>query len=158
MVKDIELYRAEDGSVQLEVSVHGDTVWLTQAQMAELFGTKSQAMTRHIKNILADGELDDSTCSKMEQVHIEGSRRIRRTVKVYSLDMVISVGYRVNSKRATSFRRWATNVLRQYLIDGYAANEQRLQQLEKVVTVLARSNEKTIHLPMAISVWRLRCS
>ncbi|KFI93342.1 hypothetical protein BISA_1428 [Bifidobacterium saguini DSM 23967] len=142
MVKDIELYRAEDGSVQLEVSVQGDTVWLTQAQMAELFGTKSQAMTRHIKNILADGELDDSTCSKMEQVHIEGSRRIRRVVKVYSLDMVISVGYRVNSKRATSFRRWATNVLRQYLIDGYAANEQRLQQLEKVVTVLARSNDQ----------------
>ncbi|MBT1160736.1 MULTISPECIES: RhuM family protein [Bifidobacterium] len=148
MVRDIELYRAEDGSVQLEVSVQGDTVWLTQAQMAELFGTKSQAMTKHIRNILADGELDGSTCSKMEQVRIEGDRRIRRVVNVYNLDMVISVGYRVNSRRATSFRRWATNVLHRYLINGYAVNEHRLQQLERVVKVLSRSGD---HLAVGIA-------
>ncbi|MBT1165274.1 virulence protein RhuM/Fic/DOC family protein [Bifidobacterium simiarum] len=139
---DIQLYRSDDGSVQLEVNVRGDTVWLTQAQMAELFGTKSQAITRHVKNILKDGELDDSTCSKMEQVRIEGDRRVRRTVNVYNLDMVISIGYRVNSKRATSFRRWATGVLRRYLMEGYAVNERRLNQLEKVVKVLARSDDR----------------
>lgn len=141
-VKDIALYRSDDGSVQLEVSVNGDTVWLTQAQMAELFGTKSQAITKHVKNILADGELDDSTCSKMEQVQHEGSRTVKRVVNVYNLDMVISVGYRVNSRRATSFRRWATNVLRQYLMNGYAINERRLEQLGKVIDILARSNDQ----------------
>ncbi|MBT1182048.1 virulence protein RhuM/Fic/DOC family protein [Bifidobacterium sp. CP2] len=140
--RDIELYRSDDGSVQLEVNVQGDTVWLTQAQMAELFGTKSQAIGKHVSNILSDGELDGSTCSKMEQVRVEGARRVRRTVNVYNLDMVISVGYRVNSRRATSFRRWATSVLRQYLMAGYAVNERRLNQLERVVKVLARSDDR----------------
>ena len=93
--KDIAMYRSDDGTVQLEVSVNGDTVWLTQAQMAELFGTGSQAITKHVRNILADGELDDATCSKMEQVRREGSRTVKRMVNVYNLDMVISVGYRL---------------------------------------------------------------
>ncbi|RSX52269.1 death-on-curing family protein [Bifidobacterium samirii] len=141
-VEDIALYRSDDGTVQLEVSVNGDTVWLTQAQMAELFGTGSPAITKHVKNILADGELDDSTCSKMEQVRHEGSRTVKRMVNVYNLDMVISVGYRVNSKRATSFRRWATGVLRRYLMDGYAVDERRLEQLGKVVGILARSGDR----------------
>lgn len=142
MGRDIELYRSEDGAVRLEVSVRGDTVWLSQAQMAELFGTKPQAIGKHVRNILADGELDDSACSKMEQVQVEGNRTVKRALNVYSLDMVISVGYRVNSKRATSFRRWATRVLRRYLMDGYAVDDQRLRQLGRVVKVLARSGDR----------------
>lgn len=137
--RDVELYRSEDGEIRLEVNVQGDTVWLTQAQMADLFGMKTQAITRHVKNILADGELDESTCSKMEQVQIEGGRSVRREVNVYNLDMVISIGYRVNSVRATSFRRWATTVLRGHLVEGYTVNDTRLSQPERVVQVLSRS-------------------
>ena len=103
---EIIMYESEDGATKLAVQLDGETVWLTQAQIAELFGVNPQAITRHLKNIYEEGELDAlSTCSKMEQVRHEGSRRVARIVKTYNLDAVISVGYRVNSKRATHFRR-----------------------------------------------------
>lgn len=126
---EIVIYEAADGSTKLEVNLDGETVWLTQAQMAELFGVNSQAITKHLQNIYAEGELDESaTCSKMEQVRREGSRNVKRTMNAYNLDAVISVGYRVNSKRATHFRRWATSVLHDYIVKGFAMDDNRLKE------------------------------
>ncbi|KAB7790372.1 death-on-curing family protein [Bifidobacterium leontopitheci] len=135
--KDIELYRSDDGSVQLEVNVNGDTVWLTQAQMAELFGRSVAAISRHIANAMAEGEISEE--SNLQKVQIAHSDK---PVTYYDLDVIISVGYRVKSQRGVQFRRWATTVLRRYLVDGYAVNERRLQQLEKVVNVLSRSGDQ----------------
>ena len=137
----IELYSSPDGSVYLDVRLDKDTVWLSQSQIAALFGVNSQAITRHLNNIYKEGELEkDSTCSKMEQVRQEGKREVRRQIKIYNLDAVLSVGYRVNSKQATHFRRWATDVLKRY-IEGSVINKQRLDQLGKTVQVMARIPE-----------------
>ena len=114
-----EIIKFVNGDLQLDVTVspNEETVWLTQKQMAELFDVKSQAITRHLKNIYNDEELfKEATCSKMEQVQMEGSRKITRKMDFYNLDAIIAVGYRVNSKNATSFRRWATSILKKYMI------------------------------------------
>ena len=106
-----EIIKFVNGNLQLDVTVSPDneTVWLSQKQMVELFDVKSQAITRHLKNIYNDEELfKEATCSKMEQVQMEGSRKM----DFYNLDAIIAVGYRVNSKKATSFRRWATSILK----------------------------------------------
>lgn len=138
----IELYSSPDGSVYLDVRLDKDTVWLSQSQIAALFGVNSQAITRHLNNIYKEGELEkDSTCSKMEQVRQEGKREVRRQIKIYNLDAVLSVGYRVNSKQATHFRRWATDVLKRYIVEGSVINKQRLDQLGKTVQVMARIPE-----------------
>lgn len=135
----IEIYLSKDGSLVLDVQLDKDTVWLTQSQIAKLFGVNSQAITRHLKHIYEDEELDfASTCSKMEQVRQEGKRTVKRNVLMYSLDAVLSVGYRVNSGQATHFRRWATSVLKQYILNGVVENKQRLAQLGKTVQVMAR--------------------
>ncbi|KAB8288350.1 death-on-curing family protein [Bifidobacterium ramosum] len=140
-VKDIALYRSDDGSVQLEVSVNGDTVWLTLNQMAELFSRDKSTISRHIRNIFAEGELsrDEAVVAKNATTARDGKTY---QVDYYNLDVIISVGYRVKSQRGVQFRRWATNVLRQYLMNGYAINERRLEQLGKVVDILARSNDQ----------------
>ena len=139
----IEIYRSAYGNVELNVKLENDTVWLTQSQMAELFGVDRTSVVRHIKNIYATQELDESsTCAKNAQVRLEGSRRIVRDIPFYNLDMVISVGYRVNSKNATSFRKWATGILKQYLIKGYAINQKRLDHyddLKSVVNLMSRA-------------------
>ena len=139
----IEIYRSADGNIELNVKLENDTVWLTQSQMAELFGVDRTSVVRHIKNIYATQELDEaSTCAKNAQVRLEGSRRIVRDIPFYNLDMVISVGYRVNSKNATSFRKWATSILKQYLIKGYAINQKRLDHyddLKSVVNLMSRA-------------------
>ena len=123
----IEIYRSADGKVELNVKLEKDTVWLTQNQMAELFGVDRTSIVHHIRNIYKAEELDEiSTCAKNAQVRFEGSRKIVRDIPFYNLDMVISVGYRVNSKNATSFRKWATSILKQYLIKGYVVNQRRL--------------------------------
>ena len=123
----IEIYRSADGKVELNVKLEKDTVWLTQNQMAELFGVDRTSIVRHIRNIYKAEELDGiSTCAKNAQVRFEGGRKIVREIPFYNLDMVISVGYRVNSKNATSFRKWATSILKQYLIKGYVVNQRRL--------------------------------
>lgn len=125
---DIVIYQAKDGETRLEVPVDGETVWLTQAEMAQLFGTQPQAITRHIKAIYDEGELErGATCSKMEQVQIEGNREVKRERLVYNLDMILSVGYRVNSKLATDFRKWASSVLKEYLIKGFSLDDERLK-------------------------------
>lgn len=124
--QNVILYTDEQGRVSLEVSLENETVWLSQKQMAELFDVKIPAINKHIKNILNEGELETSTISKMEIVQQEGERKVKREIEFYNLDMIVSLGYRVNSKRATDFRKWATNVLKQYLIKGYALNHQRI--------------------------------
>ena len=144
MNNSIEIYRSQDGSIQLNVKLENDTVWLTQSQMAELFGVDRTSIVRHIRNIYKSEELDqNSTCAKNAQVRTEGHRSILREIPYYNLDMIISVGYRVNSKNATSFRRWATSVLKQYIIKGYAINQQikldRYNELKDVVRLMSRT-------------------
>ena len=144
MNNSIEIYSSQDGNIQLKVKLENDTVWLTQSQMAELFGVDRTSIVRHIRNIYKSEELDqNSTCAKNAQVRTEGHRSILREIPYYNLDMIISVGYRVNSKNATSFRRWATSVLKQYIIKGYAINQQikldRYNELKDVVRLMSRT-------------------
>ena len=125
----IVLYTSPDGRVTAKAIVRDETLWMTQAAMAELFGVQSQAITKHLKNIYADGELrQEATCSKMEQVQNEGERSVSRELLHYNLDAIIAVGYRVNSLRATQFRIWATSVLREYIIKGFAMDDNRLKK------------------------------
>ena len=129
----VVIYEAEDGEFKLDVQLDGETVWLTQAQMAELFGVGVPAVNKHLKNIFESGELDEGVViSKMEITTSHGAltgRVQNRLVNVYNLDAVISVGYRVNSKRATHFRRWATSVLREYIVKGFAMDDDRLKNV-----------------------------
>ena len=143
-LNSIEIYRSKDGTVQLNVKLENESVWLTQSQMAELFGVDRTSIVRHIRNIYKSEELDESsTCAKSAQVRMEGQRQIVREIPMYNLDVIISVGYRVNSKNATSFRRWATSVLKQYIIKGYAINQQikldRYKELKDVVSLMSRA-------------------
>ena len=141
----IEFYEAPDGAVSLEVRADGDTVWLTQQQIAELFDTTRENITMHLQNVFREGELDAEATSKdFLQVRQEGARSVRRTVAHYNLDAILSVGYRVKSKVAAQFRVWATARLREYLVQGYAINEQRLEQLGSIVRVLARSSDALV--------------
>lgn len=129
---EIILYQP-DNSIQLEVRIEEDTVWLTQQQMALLFGVNRTVIVKHIKNIYRTMELNEiSTCAKNAQVQQEGGRQVMREVNYYNFDMIISVGFRVNSINATKFRQWANNVLREHLLHGYVVN-QRLLQLEHKV-------------------------
>ncbi|MEV5407466.1 virulence RhuM family protein [Thermopolyspora sp. NPDC052614] len=121
------LYRTEDGRSHIQFRAVGGTVWLSQAQMAELFDTGVPNINKHIASILDDGELTNATISQQEIVRMEGSRRVRREVQVYNLDMILAVGYRVRSPRGIQFRTWATTVLRDYLVKGFALNDERLK-------------------------------
>ena len=139
------IYKAPNGETQLDVTVHDDTIWLTQRQIAELFGTKVPAISKHLKNIFESGELErDTTISKMETVVNRGFRgSYLEVVDHYNLDAILSVGYRVNSKNATAFRIWANKILKQYLLQGYAINErmasQKYDELSQLVKVLGRT-------------------
>jgi len=135
---EIAIYNPVD-SIRIEVRLERETVWLTQSQLGVLFGVDRTVIVRHIGNIYRIGELEEeSTCAKIAQVQNEGGRMVERVQKYYNLDMILSVGYRVNSRNATSFRRWANSVLKEYLLRGYAINP-RLEQLEQRVT---RTEEK----------------
>lgn len=139
--QQIQIFTSEDGQAHLEVTLEQETVWLSQAQMAELFSTKRPAITKHLSNIYKSGELDeDSTCSILEHMAEHGQRY--RT-KHYNLDAIISVGYRVSSKRATQFRKWATQVLKDHLVQGYTLNQRRLTErgieFEQALTLLSRT-------------------
>ena len=123
------IYKSETEDVTVNAIIKDESVWLTQKGMAELFGVQIPAINKHLQNIFDDGELQrDSTISKMEIVQQEGGRDIKRTVDFYNLDAIISVGYRVNSRRATQFRIWATKVLKEYMIKGFALDDDRLKQ------------------------------
>jgi hypothetical protein len=136
---NIVIYETPDGETIIDVRLEGDTVWLSQAQLAILYDTDRTSIGRHIRNIYNSGELDEeSTCAKNAQVQIEGNRRVKRITYTYNLDMIISVGYRVNSKHATNFRIWANRILKEYLIKGYAINHNaRVEQLEELKRTIA---------------------
>jgi hypothetical protein len=126
---EILIYQTEDGHTRIQVRLDSETVWLTQADMAQLFQTTPQNITLHLKNIFQEGELDEAaTCKDFLQVHIEGGRRVQRARKFYNLDAIISVGYRIKSHVATRFRQWATQRLREYIIKGFTLDDERLKQ------------------------------
>ncbi len=131
MDKGIEIYKAIEGEVVFNVDADENTLWASQAQIAKLFGVAPQNITYHLGKIYREGELEEKrTCKESLQVQNEGGRSINRKIRQYNLDAIISVGYRVNSKKATDFRIWATKVLHHYVVDGVAVNEHRLKELD----------------------------
>ncbi|MFR3424964.1 MAG: RhuM family protein [Phocaeicola coprocola] len=139
---EIVIYQTKDGKTSIDVKLENETVWLNQAQMAELFQTDRTSIVKHVNNIYKSEELEkDSTCAKIAQVQMEGNRTIKRHIIYYNLDMIISVGYRVNSMRGTQFRIWANKILKDYLIKGYAINQQvkaaQLEDLKSTVRLLS---------------------
>lgn len=142
--KQIEIYQSADGQTQIEVRLESDSVWLTQKQMSELFDKDVRTVNEHIKNIFADNELaPDPTIRKFRIVRQEGKREVAREIEHYNLDMAISVGYRVNSKKGTQFRIWATQRLREYLVKGYTLNQNRFEknasELEQALALIQKA-------------------
>lgn len=136
---EIVLFESRDGAVTLPVPVRDESVWLTRMQMADLFDVTPQNITIHLKKVYAAGELEREATSKdFLLVQTEGGRQITRSVNCYSLDAIISVGYRVNSTRSTQFRIWATRILKDYIVRGYAINRERMRQLGQTVEVMKR--------------------
>src|SRR5690606_8331598 len=137
-IQQVQIFTSADGQAQLAVSLDNDTVWLSQAQMCELFGRDQSVVSRHIRNLFREGELPEE--SNMQKMHIAGSDK---PVAYYNLDVIISVGYRVKSARGVQFRQWATRVLRQHLVEGYTLNQRRLQErgieFEQAVSLLSRT-------------------
>ena len=127
---DIIIYQTEDGVTQIEVRLENENVWLTQQQMAELYQTSRTNVVEHIRHIYDEQELDEfSTCRNFRQVRTEGNRQVEREIPFYNLDMIISLGYRVKSRIATNFRRWATKRLKEYMIKGFTMDDERLKQM-----------------------------
>ncbi len=127
---NIIIYQSEDGQTHIEVQMDEDTVWLSQQQMADLYQTSRTNVVEHIKHIYEDGELvEESTCRKIRQVRQEGARMVEREIPHYNLDMIISLGYRINSIQATHFRQWATARLKEYIIKGFTMDDERLKQM-----------------------------
>ncbi|CAM5213540.1 hypothetical protein OURE66S_03498 [Oligella ureolytica] len=144
MKQQIQIFTSPDGQAQFSVALEQDTVWLSQAQMAELFDTSTDNISLHLKNIYQESELNEnSTTEDFSVVRQEGKRQVQRHIKHYNLDAIISVGYRVSSKRATQFRIWATQILKQHLVEGYTLNQRRLQErgieFEQALTLLSRT-------------------
>ena len=132
MSGEMILYQTEDGLARISLRAIDGTVWLTQAEIAQLFDTTPQAITQHIKAIYAEGELvEAATCNELLQVRQEGARQVQRRLKSYSLDMILAVGFRVRSPRGSQFRRWANTVLREYLVKGFAMDDERLKTAEQ---------------------------
>lgn len=163
---NIEIFKTESGETEILVRMEDDTVWLTQKQMSTLFEKDSDTIGLHIKNIYHTGELEEfSTTEDFSVVRLEGNRKVKRKVKHYNLDTIISVGYRVNSLRGIQFRRWATSILKDYLIKGFSINEtkirqqkEKLKELQNSVKILGKvlnyktlSNDESIGLLKIIS-------
>jgi len=137
---EIKIFQSEDGNTEVQVNFDNETEWLSQKQMAQLFDKDSDTIGLHLKNIYNTGELiEGSTTEESSVVQIEGNRKVKRRIKFYNLDAIISVGYRVNSKRGTQFRIWANKVLKEYLLKGYAINEKRLAQQNEQLKKLQES-------------------
>lgn len=139
---EIIIYQTSDGQTELDVRLEGDTVWLSQSQLAQLLQVRPQNITMHIRNVYKEGELERSaTCKNFLQIQNEGGRLITRNIKFYNLDVIISVGYRVKSLRGTQFRIWANRVLKEYLIKGYAINrnakQEQLDELKRTISVMS---------------------
>ena len=137
-MNELVLFETEDKAVTLSVPVEQETVWLNRNQMAELFDRDVKTIGKHINNALKE-ELDNSTVAKFATVQIEGGREVERKIEYYNLDVIISVGYRVKSKRGVEFRKWANSVLKQYILKGYAVNDNRLSQLGEVLRIMKRT-------------------
>ena len=140
----IVIYQTEDGKTQIDVRLENETVWLTQTQMAQLFKSSRTNVLEHIQHIYEDEELEkEATCRNFRQVRQEGKRTVNRAIIMYNLDMIISVGYRVNSKRGVKFRQWANKVIKDYLVKGYAVNErirhEQIGELRQLVGMLGRT-------------------
>lgn len=136
MSKKVEIYRSVDNKIELQVNLDKETVWLTQDQLVVLFERDQSVISRHIRNVFKEGELDQK--SNMQKMHIAHSDK---PVAIYNLDVIISVGYRVNSIRGTQFRQWATQRLKEYLVQGYAINHKRLEELGKMVELIEQSGK-----------------
>jgi prophage maintenance system killer protein len=153
----ILIYQSEDGTIATEVTLEGESLWLNQKQMAELFDTSADNVSLHLKNIYASGELNESaTTEDFSVVRQEGKRKVQRRVKHYNLDAIISVGYRINSRQGTQFRIWANQVLKEYLIQGYAldsrrlrAQQERVRQLEHTLALFQQNLIDQANLPEA---------
>ena len=135
---ELVLYTSADGTVRLDIQLEQETVWLSLNQLAELFGRDKSVISRHLRNIYQEGELErQATVAKNATVQSEAGRSVLRDIEYYNLDAIISVGYRVNSKRGTEFRIWATNVLKQHLVQGYTVNAKRLKELKQTLKLAA---------------------
>jgi len=140
MENQIEIYQNKDNQIQIEVRFEGETVWLSQAQLVELFQSSKANISEHLRGIFQSGELSpDSTVRKFRTVRHEGSRQVSREIEHYNLDVIISVGYRVNSKRGIQFRQWATQKLKDYLVKGFAINNKRLEQLQQTIQLISKT-------------------
>lgn len=135
-MNEVIIYKTNDNQTQIDVKFENDTVWLSQSQITALFERDRSVITKHITNIFKDGELDEK--SNVQKMHIAHSDR---PVTFYNLDVIISVGYRVNSKQGIQFRQWATQRLKEYLVKGYTINEQRLDQLNQIVNIIEQTNK-----------------
>ena len=136
---ELVLFESQDKSISLNVPLRNDSVWLNRNQMAELFGRDVKTIGRHIGNALRE-EIDaESTVAKFATVQLEGDRRAERSIEYYNLDVIISVGYRVKSQRGVEFRKWANNVLRRYIMQGYAVNHNRIKELGEVIRIMKRT-------------------
>lgn len=151
--QQIQIFTSADGEVQLQIRLEQEMLWMSQSQISELFATSADNVSLHLKNIYAEQELNEiATTEDFSVVRSEGSRRVKRKLRHYNLDAVISVGYRVNSSRATQFRIWATRTLKQHLVDGYTLNQRRLQErgieFEQVLGLLTRTlnNQQLVNL------------
>ena len=160
----IFIYETQEGGPQIEVKLEEDTLWLSQALIAELFGKDFRTIANHIKNIYAEGELqEEGTTTLMPVLQQEGRRKINRAIKFYNLDVILSVGYRINSKRGTAFRQWANRVLKDYLIKGYAHNEKlllekqvQLDALKQAVALIAKvTNSPALSGDQAVGLLRV---
>lgn len=144
-----EIVKFVDDEFEIDVRAdkENDTVWLTQDEIALLFNVDRTRIVRHISNIYKNGELDlFSTCAENAQVQFEGTRQVKRHIKIYNLDMIISIGYRVNSKRGIHFRRWANKVLKDYLVKGYAINEKRIAALNKTIEIQSKMLSSSLNI------------
>lgn len=139
---EIVIFETEDKSISLPVTIENETVWLSLNQICSLFGRDKSVISRHINNVFKEGELDQSaTVANFATVQEEGTREISRNIAYYNLDVIISVGYRVKSKRGVEFRRWANSVLKQYIMQGYAVNNNRIKQLGEMIRIMKRTEE-----------------
>lgn len=145
-VKGIVLFETEDNSVSLPVTIEDETVWLTQAQMVSLFGRNQSVISKHVNSVFDENEVDEKS-----NIHFLNIANSDKPVKIYSLDVIISVGYRIKSKRGVEFRRWANSILKQYILRGYAVNNNRIQQLGEVIRIMKRT-ENSLDSKQILSV------
>lgn len=140
MASEIIIYKTKNNMIEVEIDHQNDTIWLSAEKIADLFGKDRTTIQRHIKHIYKEEELNkEATCAFFAQVQKEGNRNVIRQIPTYNLDVILAVGYRVSSKVATNFRKWATGVLKKYLVDGYAVNEKRLKEKQEQIDVLKKS-------------------